>query len=58
MVSAKLLNPSEVELTTKRNGKVVGIKQMAVAPDGRSIHVVFKNEDGETISVFDLQKQP
>ncbi len=58
MVSAKLLNPSEVELTTKRSGKVVATKQMSVAPDGKSIHVVFKNEDGETISVFDLQKQP
>jgi hypothetical protein len=58
MVSAKLLNPSEVELTSKRNGKVVAIKQMTAAPGGKSIHVVFKNEDGETISVFDLQKQP
>lgn len=58
MVSAKLLNPSKVELATKRNGKVVAVKQMSVAPDGKSIHVVYKNEYGETISVFDLQKQP
>jgi hypothetical protein len=57
MVSAKILNPSEVELTTKRKGKVVAIKQMSVAPDRKSIHVIFKNEDGETIAVFDLQKQ-
>jgi hypothetical protein len=58
MVSVKLPNPSEVELTTKRNGKVVAIKQMTVAPDGKSIHVVFKNAHGGIISVFDLQKQP
>jgi hypothetical protein len=58
MVSAKLLNPNSIELTTKRNGKVVAIKQMSVAPGGKSIHVVFKNEAGETVSVFDLQKQP
>jgi hypothetical protein len=58
MVSAKLVNPTEVELTTKRTGKVVAIKQMSVASDGKSIHVVFKNEAGETVSVFDLQKQP
>ena len=58
VVSAKLLNPREVELTTKRNGKVVAIKRMSVALDGKSIHVVFRNEDGKTISVFDLQKQP
>jgi len=57
MVSAKMLSPDKVELTSKRNGKVVSIKQMSVAPDGRSIHVVFKDASGETISIFDLQKQ-
>jgi hypothetical protein len=58
MVSAKRLNSAEVELTSKRNGNVVAIKQMSVAPDGKTIHVVFKDEEGETISSFDLQKQP
>ena len=57
-VSAKLLSPDTVELTSKRNGKVVSIKQMSVAPGGKSIHVVLKSEAGETIAVFDLQKQP
>jgi hypothetical protein len=58
MVSAKRLGPDTVELTSKRNGRVVAIKQMSVAHDGKSIHVVLKNEDGETITTFDLQKQP
>jgi hypothetical protein len=57
-VSATLLGPDVVELTSKRNGKTVAIKQMTVAPDGKSIHVVFKNEKGETTSTFDLKKQP
>lgn len=57
-VSAKRLGQDTVELTSKRNGKVVAIKQMSVAPGGKSIHVILKNEDGETTSVFDLQKQP
>jgi len=57
-VSAKRLGPAAVELTSKRNGRVVAIKQMSVAHDGKSIHVTLKNEDGETISIFDLQKQP
>jgi hypothetical protein len=58
LVSAKLLSPDTVELTSKRNGRVVAIKQMSVAPGGKSIHVVFKNEEGETVTTFDLKKQP
>jgi hypothetical protein len=57
-VSAKLLSPDAVELTSKRNGRVVAIKQMSVAPGGKSIHVVFKNEEGETVTTFDLKKLP
>ena len=58
MVSAKLISPDSVELTSKRNGKVVAIKQMSVAPGGRLIHVVFKNGQGDTVTTFDLKKQP
>jgi hypothetical protein len=58
MVSARLLSRDEVELTSKRNGKVVAIKQMSVMPGGKSIHVVFKDEAGEITTIFDLQKQP
>ena len=58
MVSARLLSQNEVELTSKRNGKVVAIKQMSVMPGGRLIHVVLKNGEGETVTTFDLKKQP
>jgi len=58
MVSAKRLGADTVELTSKRNGKVVAIKLMSVVAGGKSIHVIFKNEDGETSTIFDLQKQP
>ena len=58
MVSARLLSPDKVELTSKRNGKVIAIKQMSITPGGQSIHVVFKNEGGEIVTIFDLQKQP
>ena len=58
MVSAKLLSPETVELTSKRNGKIVSIKKMSVAPDGKSIHVIFKNGDGEPMTTFDLKRQP
>ncbi len=58
MVSAKLLSADTVELTSKRNGEVVAIKRMSVAPGGKSIHVVFKNKEGNTTMVFDMRKEP
>ncbi len=56
MVSAKLLNPDTVELTSKRNGQVVAIKQMSVERGGTSIHVVLKNGEGKAMTTFDLKK--
>jgi hypothetical protein len=58
MVSAKLLNPNKVELTHKRQGKIVSISHMSVVPGGKSIHVVFENKDANTSTTFDFQKQP
>jgi len=58
MVSAKLLSPDTVELTSKRKGEVVAIKRMSVVPGGKSIHVVFKDKDGTTMMAFDMQKEP
>jgi hypothetical protein len=58
MVSARLLNPDTVELTSKRNGEVVGIKRMSVAPGGKSLHVTFQDKEGNTMMAFDVQKQP
>ena len=57
MVSAKLLSPDTVELTSKRNGEVVAIRRMSVMPGGKSIHVVFKNKEGNTIMTFDTHRQ-
>ncbi|MGA8622031.1 MAG: hypothetical protein WB660_26365 [Candidatus Sulfotelmatobacter sp.] len=58
MVSARLLSPDTVELTSKRNGEVIAIKRMSVVPGGKSIHVVLKDTEGNTTTVFDMQKQP
>jgi len=57
MVSAKLLNPSTVELTSKRSGKVVSILHLSVTPDGKSIHAVFENKEADNKTSFDLEKQ-
>jgi hypothetical protein len=58
MVSAKLLSPDTVELTSKRNGEVVAIRRMSVMPGRKSIHVVFKSKEGNTMMTFDMQKEP
>jgi hypothetical protein len=56
MTSVKLLSPSEVEITSKRNGKVVGVLHLSVTPDGKSIHGVFENKENNTSSSYELRK--
>ena len=56
MTSVKLLSPSEVEITSKRNGKVVGILHLSVTPDGKSIHGAFENKESNTSSSYELRK--
>jgi hypothetical protein len=57
MVSAKLLDARTVELTSKRNGKIVSISRLSVSPDGHLIHVVFENTESGGKSAFDFEKQ-
>jgi len=57
MVSAKLLDARTVELTSKRNGKIVSISRMSVAPGGNSIHGVFENKESNSKTAFDFEKQ-
>jgi len=52
MVSAKLLDARTVEPSSKRDGKIVSISRLSVAPDGKSIQVVFKNpESGDKTDI-------
>ncbi|HEV2400728.1 MAG TPA: hypothetical protein VGS27_27585 [Candidatus Sulfotelmatobacter sp.] len=57
MVSAKLINPNEVELTHKRQEKIVSVSDMTVTPDGKTIHVRLDNKDTGTTTNFDLHRQ-
>jgi hypothetical protein len=57
MVSAKLLDARTVELTSKRNGKIVSVSRLSVAPDGNSIHAVFENKESGGKTAFDFEKQ-
>jgi hypothetical protein len=57
LVAAKLLNPGTVELTHKRKDKIVSVSRLSVAPDGKTLHVVFENKDASTTTTFDFHKQ-
>jgi len=57
LVAARLLNPNTVELTHKRKDKIVSVARMTVAPDGKSIRVVFENKDAGTTMNFDFHKK-
>jgi hypothetical protein len=57
LIAAKLLNPNTVELTHKRKDKIVSVAHMTVAPDGKTIHVVFENKDSGTTTNFDFHKK-
>ena len=58
LVAAKLVNANTVELTHKRKDKIVSVARLSVAPDGRTLHLVFENKDAGTTSTFDFRKQP
>jgi hypothetical protein len=57
MVTVKRVGTSEVQITSKRSGKVVGILHLSVSADGETINAVFENKEGNTSSTFRMRKQ-
>jgi len=58
MVSVKLLGSNTVEQTNKRDGKVVGVLQLTVATNGKTIHATYENKEANTTTSFEMRKQP
>jgi hypothetical protein len=56
MTSVKLLSSTEVEITSKREGKIVGVLHLSVMPDSKSIHGIFENKENNTTSSYQLRK--
>jgi hypothetical protein len=56
MTSVKLLSPTEVEITSKREGNIVGVLHLTVMPDGKSIHGIFENKENNTTSSYQLRR--
>jgi hypothetical protein len=57
MVSVKLLRPNIVEVTNKRDGKVIGVQSLTVAADGETIHATYENKEANTTTSSDMRKQ-
>jgi hypothetical protein len=58
MVSVKLLSPNTVEQANKRDGKVVGVLLLTVAPDGETIHTTYEDKEANTTTTSEMRKQP
>jgi hypothetical protein len=56
-VSLKMIDANTVEETDKRDGKVVGVARMTVAPDGKTMVYSFENKLNGRTSKFTAQKQ-
>ena len=57
LIAAKLLDANKVELMHKRKDKIVSVSRMTVAPDGKTLHVVFENKDTGTTTTFEFKRQ-
>ena len=57
LVAAKLVNRNTVELTHKRKDKIVSVAHLSVAPDGKTLHVLFENKEAGTTTTFNFHKQ-
>jgi hypothetical protein len=57
MVMLRLSNPNTVEQTNKRDGKVVGVLGLMVAPDGKTIHATYENKENDTTAGSEMRKQ-
>lgn len=57
-VSVKLISPNTIEQTGKRNGKVVGVLRLTVAPDSETIHATYENKEANTTTSYEMRKKP
>jgi len=57
MVLLRLLSANTVEQTNKRDGKVVGVLRLTVAPDGKTIHATYENKENDTTTRSEMRKQ-
>jgi hypothetical protein len=57
MVMLKQLDSNTVEQTSKRDGKIVSVLRLTVAPDGKTIHATYENKEDSTTTRSEMRKQ-
>jgi hypothetical protein len=53
----KQLDSNTVEQTSKRDGKIVSVLRLTVAPDGKTIHATYENKEDSTTTRSEMRKQ-
>ena len=56
-VSVKQIGRNTIEESDKRDGKVIGVSRITVAPDGKSMTIIFSDKLRGTTSEFPAVKQ-
>jgi hypothetical protein len=57
MVSVKLINPSTIEQTNVREGKIAFIVTLEVTPDGKTIHATLRSKEDGSVKSWTLHRQ-
>jgi hypothetical protein len=57
MVSVRRMGPMEVEITSKHNGKVVGILHLTAEADGETLRVSFENKESNTTETYQMRRE-
>ncbi|HEY2118706.1 MAG TPA: hypothetical protein VGH37_05930 [Candidatus Acidoferrum sp.] len=57
VVSVKRVSPNEIEITTRRNEKVVGVLHLTASFDGNSIRVVYESKESDTTKSYEMLRQ-
>lgn len=57
LVSVKRMSANEVEVTSKRDGKIVGMLHLTAAFDGKSIHAVFENKENGNTATYEMLRR-
>lgn len=56
-VSVRRIGPMEVEVTTKRNGRIVGVLHLTAEGDGETLRASFENKETGGTATYQMQRQ-
>jgi hypothetical protein len=58
MVAVKRINANTVEMTNRRDGKIVFVVRLEVTPDGKAIHASSESKEDGSAKTWELHKKP